>query len=51
VWIVAPAGMIACAFVMIGLPRQAWERFAIWLVIGAVLYVAYGYRHSRLRRV
>jgi APA family basic amino acid/polyamine antiporter len=47
-WVIAPLGMIACAFVMVGLPRQAWERFAIWLVIGAVIYIAYGYRHSRL---
>jgi APA family basic amino acid/polyamine antiporter len=35
---------------MIGLPREAWERFIVWLVIGAVLYATYGYRHSRLRR-
>jgi APA family basic amino acid/polyamine antiporter len=35
---------------MFGLPRQAWERFAIWLVIGAVVYAAYGQRHSRLRQ-
>jgi len=49
-WVVAPLGAAACLFVMIGLPREAWERFIIWLVIGAVLYVTYGYRHSRLRR-
>jgi APA family basic amino acid/polyamine antiporter len=49
VWLIAPLGVVACVFVMIGLPRQAWERFAIWLVIGAVIYLAYGYRHSRLR--
>jgi APA family basic amino acid/polyamine antiporter len=35
---------------MKGLPRQAWERFAIWLAIGLVLYFAYGYWHSTLRR-
>ena len=49
-WVVAPLGAAACLFVMIGLPREAWERFIIWLVIGAVLYVSYGYRHSRLHR-
>jgi basic amino acid/polyamine antiporter, APA family len=49
-WVVAPLGAVACLFVMIGLPRQAWERFFIWLAIGAVLYGTYGYRHSRLRR-
>jgi len=48
-WVVAPLGIIACVFVMLGLPRQAWERFGIWLVIGVVLYALYGYRHSRLR--
>jgi APA family basic amino acid/polyamine antiporter len=49
VWIVAPLGVVACLFVMAGLPRQAWERFAIWLVIGTAIYIAYGYRHSLLR--
>ena len=29
---------------------QAWERFGIWLVIGLVLYFAYGYRHSSCKR-
>ena len=36
---------------MLGLPRTAWERFGIWLVLGAVIYAFYGYRHSQLRRV
>ena len=34
---------------MWGLPREAWERFAIWLAIGLVLYFAYGRHRSRLR--
>jgi APA family basic amino acid/polyamine antiporter len=50
VWLVAPLGIFACLFIMAGLPYQAWERFGIWLVIGAALYAAYGYRHSRLRQ-
>jgi APA family basic amino acid/polyamine antiporter len=49
VWVIAPAGAAACLFVMYGLPAQAWERFAIWLVIGVALYMAYGYSHSKLR--
>ena len=35
---------------MFGLPKQAWERFGLWLVIGLVLYFLYGYRHSRLSK-
>jgi APA family basic amino acid/polyamine antiporter len=49
VWCIAPAGILACLYIMIGLPPQAWTRFGWWLVIGIVIYVAYGYRHSKLR--
>jgi basic amino acid/polyamine antiporter, APA family len=27
-----------------------WIRFAIWLVVGLVIYFTYGYQHSTLRR-
>ena len=50
VWAVSLAAAALCVFVMVGLPRQAWERFAVWLVLGLALYVLYGIRHSRLRR-
>ena len=50
VGLVAVAGAVACVYVMLGLPRHAWERFGIWLALGLVLYFAYGYRHSTLRR-
>ena len=51
VWVIAPLGVAACLFIMVGLPYQAWERFGIWLGIGIVLYAIYGYRHSKLRRL
>jgi APA family basic amino acid/polyamine antiporter len=50
VWLVAPLGVAACLFVMAGLPVKAWERFGIWLGIGAIVYACYGYWHSALRR-
>jgi APA family basic amino acid/polyamine antiporter len=49
-WLVCVLSAAGCVYIMLGLPRSAWERFAIWLVIGLVLYFAYGFRHSRLRR-
>jgi APA family basic amino acid/polyamine antiporter len=49
VWIVAPLGIAACLFVMVGLPRQAWDRFVVWLILGGILYALYGRRHSRQR--
>ncbi len=49
VWIVSLLSTAACLFIMVGLPRQAWERFAGWLVIGLIIYFFYGYRRSALR--
>jgi APA family basic amino acid/polyamine antiporter len=46
--LVSVAGAAACVYVMLGLPRQAWERFGAWLIVGLALYFAYGFRHSRL---
>ena len=50
VWPVALLSTAACLFIMVGLPPQAWERFLLWLGLGILIYVFYGYRHSRLRR-
>jgi APA family basic amino acid/polyamine antiporter len=41
--------VVSCGFLMTQLPWVTWVRFFIWLAIGAVLYFAYGYRHSKLR--
>ena len=50
VWVLAPLGIAACLFVMVGLPVSAWVRFGWWLVAGIALYFVYGYRHSKLRK-
>ncbi|MBM3808640.1 MAG: amino acid permease [Acidimicrobiia bacterium] len=49
VWIIAPLGIAACLFIMVGLPAQAWRVFGWWLLIGLSIYAVYGYRHSKLR--
>jgi APA family basic amino acid/polyamine antiporter len=49
VWPVTLLSAAACLFIMKGLPSAAWERFGYWLVIGLVMYFAYGFHHSRLR--
>ena len=50
VWPVTLVGAGACIYIMIGLPVTAWERFGWWLAIGMMVYFAYGYRNSLLRR-
>ena len=42
-------GAALCVYLMTKLPAETWLRFIAWLVIGLVVYAAYGYRHSRLR--
>ena len=42
---------IVAFFLMLGLPRETWERLFIWMGIGLVVYALYGYRRSRLRNV
>ena len=46
---VVPAfGVLASLFLILQLPWQTWLRFAIWLLIGLVIYFAYGRQHSLL---
>ncbi len=40
------AGIALCGYLMSSLPKDAWIRFLIWLVIGLVIYAVYGFRKS-----
>jgi APA family basic amino acid/polyamine antiporter len=50
VHVVGIAGAALCVIVMSGLPALAWRRFGVWLAAGLLLYLAYGWRNSTLRR-
>ncbi|PPG29419.1 amino acid permease [Pseudoclavibacter sp. RFBB5] len=39
-------GMLASGFLMLQLHWETWLRFGGWLVIGLIIYFAYGRRHS-----
>ena len=49
VWLVAPAGILGCLWLALGLPWVTWVRFAVWLALGLVVYFIYGRRRSVLR--
>jgi basic amino acid/polyamine antiporter, APA family len=39
-------GILTCLLLMFTLPPQNWMRLGVWLLIGLVIYFAYGRRHS-----
>jgi APA family basic amino acid/polyamine antiporter len=43
-------GALLAIFLMKYLERDTWIRFAAWLLIGLIIYFAYGRRHSLLQR-
>jgi APA family basic amino acid/polyamine antiporter len=48
-WFLPILGAVSCLILARELPSTSWYRFGIWLVIGMVVYLLYGYKHSRLR--
>ena len=41
-------GMAACLYLMVGLPELTWKRFIVWTIIGIMVYLGYGIKHSKL---
>lgn len=48
VYLVAPAAVLTCGYLMAHLPWETWVRFLVWCVIGLFVYFGYSYQHSRL---
>jgi len=42
-------GTLSCVLLAVFLGATTWIAFGIWMVAGALLYLAYGRRHSTLR--
>lgn len=41
-------GILICLAQMIALPLDTWLRLIVWMVIGFIIYFAYGIKHSKL---
>jgi APA family basic amino acid/polyamine antiporter len=44
------AGVLACFYLMSGLPIDTWARLIIWMAIGLAIYFLYGRRHSKVQQ-
>ncbi|MEV1055041.1 amino acid permease [Streptomyces sp. NPDC049887] len=47
---VPAVGVVFSLWLITFLDRQTWVRFAVWLVVGLIVYFAYSYRHSNLAK-
>jgi hypothetical protein len=43
-------GLISCCYLLTGMAVSNWKWFGIWLVIGLVIYFAYGFKNSKLNK-
>ncbi|OLF04648.1 amino acid permease [Actinophytocola xinjiangensis] len=48
--VIGVAAIVACLWLMLNLAVLTWIRFAVWMVLGVVVYFAYGRRHSLVGR-
>jgi APA family basic amino acid/polyamine antiporter len=48
VWVVCPLAVAGCILLFVNLSNVAKGVFAVWAIIGLVLYRLYGYRRSQL---
>jgi APA family basic amino acid/polyamine antiporter len=44
-------GILTCLLLMFSLPVENWWRLGIWLIIGFVIYFAYGRKHSVMAKI
>jgi basic amino acid/polyamine antiporter, APA family len=49
-WVPA-CGVLSSFGLMTFLPQETWERLAIWLVLGMIVYFAYGRKHSKVQQL
>ncbi|UIR57198.1 amino acid permease [Sphingobacterium sp. SRCM116780] len=43
-------GILVCVLMMASLPIESWERLAIWMVVGVVIYFVYSKKNSKIRK-
>jgi basic amino acid/polyamine antiporter, APA family len=48
--VVPIVAVLICVYLMLNLTGETWTRFLVWMVVGLIIYFAYGRLHSRLAR-
>jgi basic amino acid/polyamine antiporter, APA family len=48
-WFTCIAGALVCFSMMVSLGAATWMRLILWTVIGVLIYLLYGYSHSKVQ--
>jgi len=49
--VIPTLGVLFCLVLMFSLPTANWLRLGLWMLLGILIYIFYGYRHSGLARL
>ncbi len=49
IWAISLLGVGFCLTMALSLPGATWIRLLVWSALGILVYLLYGYKHSRLR--
>jgi APA family basic amino acid/polyamine antiporter len=49
-FVVAELAIFSCGILMFSLNMGTWLKFIGWITLGMIIYFAYGYRHSSMRK-
>ena len=47
IYLIGTLAVLSCGYIMYNLSVMTWYRFLVWSVLGVVIYLGYGYSHSR----
>lgn len=48
--VVPVISFLLCIYLMFNLQTFTWLAFAVWILIGLIIYIAYGYRNSKMHK-
>lgn len=48
--VICPLGVLSCLYLFAQPFAEHWPLFLGWIAIGLLIYIGYGYRHSKLRK-
>ena len=43
-------GVLTCTYLMVEIPIVSRKWFVVWMILGLIIYLLYGYRHSKLAK-